>query len=205
VQAVLDADENMAGGNKKRQTMVNRELSAVNFPDKSRVVSALMGPVDYSMNFLMERAHNLCELSKGEINDAADNERYASECRESFLTVVSGDLGEKVIRMYMQHLKDFRNLGSTLVDPNGYGLVFFQHCLFAAAEFWRRFNYVFMSFPFCMFGLLDTDLQSFLEKWRLLKGQHTSCAQCVDAEFSSVLFEMSSSKHVQSISCFLEL
>jgi hypothetical protein len=60
VQAVLDADENMAGGNKKRQTMVNRELSAVNFPDKSRVVSALMGPVDYSMNFLMERAHNLC-------------------------------------------------------------------------------------------------------------------------------------------------
>jgi hypothetical protein len=87
-------------------------------------------------------------LSKGEINDAADNERYASECRESFLTVVSGDLGEKVIRMYMQHLKDFWNLGSTLVDPNGYGLVFFQHCFFCSCRVLAAVQLRFYELPF---------------------------------------------------------
>jgi hypothetical protein len=199
VQAALDADEDMAAKNKKRQALVASELTKPGYPDKVHVVDMFMVPMEATINILLERTNKLNSLLRPDTNSADENEELGIHCKKSFLRVVSGGLGEKMVAMYMQQLKSYREFSVKLQRPDDYTLLAFQHTVFAASEMWRRFCYCFMSFPFCLFALVDTDLPTFLEKWHLLKGQQVHCAHCVDAEFAAVLFEMPSTKFSETL------
>jgi hypothetical protein len=188
----LDNDESYAERNKKRETLVQREVSKPTFYDKVIVVDLLMCPVDHDTNYLLRRSRLLGELAflLPEHNPTR-YEEVSTELRSSFLQVVSGTLGEEAVKDYVKSLNiRFKQICPELSSPAPMAMTFFRQTIFAMSDVWRKLCHAFMCPPFDVFALLDVDFETFADRWRLLRGLYRACPQCVDIDFTTVLLEM---------------
>ena len=100
---LMDSDMGFNKQNSVRRKLIEKEVSGPHFSHHAVIVDSILGPFEHGVNFLFSRTstlHELCSLSS--LHPKHDELLQQSVSR--FLKVVTGSLGRKLLREFMDLL-----------------------------------------------------------------------------------------------------
>lgn len=147
----LDADQNYAAQNKLRRQLVTQEISKPSFLQASFVIDAIIGPIEYGVNYLLGHTkllHDLHFLGRGH----PECDDLKAKSREKFMHVVNGGLADALIRRYILFLEDGLKeaFDMGLAASNDLLNKVFQLTTLCITDLHRRLKHEFSAHPFQM-------------------------------------------------------
>ena len=195
LQDAVDMDANLALQNKVRRQLVVEEISQPRFLQNCLIIDALIHPIEHGINSLLKHTqllHQLRYLGRGH---HPESDQVKEQTSKLFLDVIQGSLCDRLVKNYLQFLKD--GLKETIqmgLDPRPELLTkVFQLVTICVTDDYRRFKCEFLSSPFTWFSLLSLDTEGFVQSFSTLQTQHCRCNKCTDPDFGRILLEHFSS------------
>lgn len=185
----MDSDKNFAAQNGLRRKMVTEHLNRPEFFKSSMIIDAVIGPMEYGINFLMGHTKILHDLAYfGRCHPKCAELQVQS--RSKFMRVISGKLGEDLIKRYVRFLEVglLEAIEMGLSPTKSQLSTIFNVVLVTMADLERRFRQAFQVPPFTLFKLCDIcETNDFVQAFSALEAKFRACPACFDFEFSGGL------------------
>ena len=186
----IDADTDWAAQNGLRLKKVVAEVAKPMFYQGSLVVDALIRPIEIGINMLLSHTHTMHDLvcvGRGH----PQHVQLRESASQKFLSVMRGELGEKLVREYYEFFTDGLleaiEMGLDLDAKPGLLDQIFQVATCDMTDLHRRFCHDFWKPPYSLLALADVPHDEFVAKWGAFQDQYSRCKQCLDADFGAVL------------------